>query len=103
MHTQDELDDRYQCRPWYVRAYRWLRWMPLGYFAAAKAVSTYLAQVSWALMQGKDLVEENLVDEYWGGVDDEVRLRFHIYVGHSHGKMKWYYTMDEVEERIKAK
>jgi hypothetical protein len=76
--------------------------MPLGYFLAAKSVSTYLAQVSWASMQGKDLVEEGLLEEDWGGIDAEVSLRYGMEIGCSHMRMKWYYTMDEIQERIKA-
>ncbi len=65
-------DDRYQNQPFYVKMYRWLRWMPLYYVTG--------------LIKARGSDERDII--------------MSIHKGSAHVAMKYYYTWEEVRERM---
>jgi hypothetical protein len=78
---------RYQDCPWYVRLWR-RRW--------------YLMVPIWTIQYFKTPwtnEDGSLGEESW----NTWSLSYSIAVGEAQGKMRWYYTMDEVRERFQSR
>jgi hypothetical protein len=87
--------DRYQFQPFYIKAYRWLRWRP---FFAAKAV----------VMIARWLIFSRQIPNHraWRiGQNADPRFRylksiwFHC-MGVCDVRMRWYYTTAEVMQEL---
>ena len=82
------MDDRYQNQPWYVKL--WRRRYTLS--------APFHALRYWKNMRGKLLAPEIPDSREW-----EFRDAWKLAIGSAHAKMKWYYTIDEVKERLHSR
>lgn len=89
MNTE-EKSDRYQCQPWYIKLWRkrYYWYMPFG---TLRAMFIYLTN--------KEFRED---EKEWGNTNvfRYAAMHWKIEKGLAQVKMKWYYTWDEVKERL---
>lgn len=81
---EKELADRYQFQPFYVKWSRWWRWMPYYY---ALGLKKYLHNITYE-KENRYLTLSDMMS---------------IYKGLAHCKMKFYYTMEEVQKEFQEK
>jgi hypothetical protein len=80
MTEEERLDNRYQCQPWYIKLWR-MRW--------------HLMVPVWFLRR---------VGLKWSdGTVLYPKFVWSLARGTAHWKMEYWYTMEEVEERIGVK
>lgn len=82
------MDDRYQNQPWYIRAFRWWRYMPPAYLRVVWKILLW----SW-----RDSI---LWDEYDNTWWKRASLIYDLEMGGADCHMRHVYSMDEVRERL---
>ena len=78
-------DDRYQYQPWYIKAYRWIRWVPYYYVLGTLKYIKYKNTTP-------DLEE-----------DLSYHTTMKIWKGLAQCKMKHWYSIDEVRDNIEKR
>lgn len=68
------MDDRFQNQPWYIKLWRY------RYFAT---IPFYAIHLWW-----------------WNSPEFDFKCCWGIATGMAHGRMKWYYTWEEVKENL---
>lgn len=79
------MNDRYQHQPFWIRAYRWWRYMPIAFVAGI-----VLFPFWWAKLKPSEKAD------LWG-FWTEWRVFRDIYIGTAQSKMNWLYSWDEVK------
>lgn len=95
LHIGQDLDDRYQFQPWYIKLYRRLRWCPQYYLLACYII------VKWAItFRGQIPPDER---DWFLSRLDYVKHLWRLVASLGDMKMKHYYTLDEVMENCRQK
>jgi hypothetical protein len=79
------MDNRYQYQPWYIKLWRWIRYMPLAY------LTYWYILITWKLKGSK--IEEG--DWFQTAKSFCYHLKT-MCTCYAEMKMKWYYTIEEI-------
>lgn len=83
---QERRASRYQFQAWYVKAYRWMRYMPIAFGRGLVAVAR-------ALFASEESLHRNEL-----GRRDAIELAWNLTIADAHIKMNWLYDLEEVME-----
>ncbi len=89
-----DLENRYQCQPFYIKVCRWLRWKPITILKA-------VWRVIWWYTCGGVVPKED--KDWFSNRWDYVKMIWRISMSDASYKMKHYYTMEEVMAELRIK
>ena len=73
-----DLNSRFQDQPWHIKLWRYRYYLCVPYYATIYRYCSNRAEKEW-------------------------KCAFSIAIGDAQIKMKWFYTIEEVKERLKGK
>lgn len=79
MRTEEELKDRFQYQKWYIKLWRYRYYLLIPYRAII-----FWWHKPWDHKR-----------DWWG-----FKIAWKIEIGMAQGKMKWYWTLEEVKKRL---